>query len=189
MRQKILESQGWKFHRIWATDWYHDNTNSQKRLFSAIQNAIDNYGKDKPEESNIVDDQGDVQDEDEDELIIETRSEDVDAILTKIYNSWTTALRKTYGMGSYGYNGWSNNDGWDSLYVMEHYDHIQKIIEEVLPYKNGFAPEDIFREINTRVFKKGRYSSQADRIYKNHFKRGFIDTGKVDIVDGSVRIK
>lgn len=189
LRQKILESQGWKFHRIWSTDWYHDNANSQKRLFSAIQNAIDNYGKDEPEESNIVDDQGDVQDEDEDELIIETRSEDVDAILTKIYNSWTTALRKTYGMGSYGYNGWSNSDGWDSLYVMEHYDHIQKIIEEVLPYKNGFAPEDIFREINTRVFKKGRYSSQADRIYKNHFKRGFIDTGKVEIVDGSVRIK
>jgi superfamily I DNA and RNA helicase and helicase subunits-like protein len=189
LRQKILESQGWKFHRIWSTDWYHDNANSQKRLFSAIQNAIDNYSKDEPEKSNIVDDQVDIKDEDEDELIIETRSEDIEVILTKIYSSWTTALRKTYGMGSYRRNGWSNNDGWDSLYVMEHYDHIQKIIEEVLPYKNGFAPEDIFREINTRVFKKGRYSSQADRIYKNHLKRGFIDTGKIEIVDGSVRIK
>ena len=189
LRQKILESQGWKFHRIWSTDWYHDNANSQKRLFSAIQNAIDNYGKDNSEESNIVDNQNDTQDEDEDELIIETRSEDVDAILTKIYNSWTAALRKTYGWGNYKYNDWNNNDGWNSLYVMENFDDIQKIIEEILPYKNGFVPEDIFREINIRVFKKGRYSSQADKIYKNHFKRGFIDTGKIEIVDGSIRIK
>lgn len=181
LRQKILESQGWKFHRIWSTDWYHDNANSQKRLFDAIDSAIANYGN-KTTENDSTDKQGE-------DLIIETQPEDVDATLTKIYNSWTTALRKAYGMGSYGYNGWSNNDGWDSLYVMEHYDNIQRIIADVLPYKNGFAPEDIFREINTRVFKKGRYSSQADRIYKNHFKRGFIDTGKVEIIDGSVRIK
>ena len=182
LRQKILESQGWKFHRIWSTDWYHDNANAQKRLFDAIENAIANYDKETPE-NNPVDDKG------EDELVIETRGEDVDAILTSIYSSWTSKLRKTYRMGTFGYKGWSNNDGWDSLYVMEHYDHIQKIIEEVLPYKNGFTPEDVFREINTRVFRKGRYSSQADKIYKNHFKRGFIDTGKVEIIDGSIRIK
>ena len=69
------------------------------------------------------------------------------------------------------------------------YDHIQKIIEEILPYKNGFAPEDIFREINTKVFKKSRYSSQADKIYQNHFKRGFIKAGKVEIIDGSIRVR
>lgn len=182
LRQKILESQGWKFHRIWSTDWYHDNANTQKRLFNAIQNAIANYDKETPKDE-ASDNQY------EDELVIETRPEDVDAKLTSIYSSWTSKLRKTYGMGTFGYKGWSNNDGWDSLYVMEHYDHIQKIIEEVLPYKNGFAPEDVFREINTRVFRKRRYSSQADRIYKNHFKRGFIDTGKVEIIDGSIRIK
>ena len=182
LRQKILESQGWKFHRIWSTDWYHDNANTQKRLFNAIQNAIANYDKETPKDE-ASDNQY------EDELVIETKSEDIDAKLTNIYNSWTSKLRKTYGMGTFRYNGWSNNDGWDSLYVMGHYDHIQKIIEEVLPYKNGFAPEDVFREINTRVFRKGRYSSQADRIYKDHFKRGFIDTGKVEIIDGSIRIK
>lgn len=183
LRQKILESQGWKFHRIWSTDWYHDNANTQKRLFDAIQNAIANYDKEMPEDDSTDGDQY------EEELVIETGGEDVDAILTSIYSSWMSKLRKTYGMGTFGYKGWSNNDGWDSLYVMEHYDHIQKIIGEVLPYKNGFAPEDIFREINTRVFRKGRYSAQADKIYRNHFKRGFIDTGKVEIIDGSIRIK
>ena len=182
LRQKILESQGWKFYRIWSTDWYHDNANAQKRLLNAVQKAIENYGIDEFE--NEADD---CEEDDEDPIV--AAPIDADEVLDKIYSSWSTKLQREHGLGSFGYNGWSNNDGWDSLYVMENYDYIKKIIAEVLPYKNGFSPEDVFREINTRVFEKSRYTSQADRIYRNHFKRGFIDTGKVEIVNGSIRVK
>lgn len=182
LRQKVLENNGWKFYRIWSTDWFRDNENAKKRLFDAVQNAIVNYDK---RESGI----DLMYNQHEGELAIKTKSVDVDAILAKIYNSWASRLRVAHGDGTIRFNGWSNNDGWDSLYVMERYDYIPRIIEEILPYKNGFAPEDIFREINTSVFKKRRYTSQADRIYKNHFKRHFVDTGRVEIIDGSIKTK
>ena len=182
LRQKILEAQGWKFYRIWSTDWYHDNTNTQKRLIGAVQKAIDDYGKKRIKKE-------DEEESKENKIVIETAAEDVDSILSKIYNSWSSKLRKTYGMGSYGYKGWKNNDGWDSLYIMEHYDDIQKIIKDILPYKNGLAPEDVFREINKMVYRKGRYSSQADILYKKKFKKDFIDTGKVEIINGCISIK
>ncbi|WP_432644596.1 DUF4011 domain-containing protein [Methanobrevibacter sp.] len=42
LRQEVLEGLGWKFHRIWSTDWYHVNKTAKRRLLKAIKDAMKN---------------------------------------------------------------------------------------------------------------------------------------------------
>ena len=46
LRQEILERLGWKFHRIWSTDWFNSRVAAKKRLIDAVDEAIKN--KDVP---------------------------------------------------------------------------------------------------------------------------------------------
>src|SRR3984957_706244 len=39
MRQQVLENMGWKFHRIWSTDWFYRRGNSLEKLKTALQAA------------------------------------------------------------------------------------------------------------------------------------------------------
>ena len=39
LRQQVLESQGWRFHRIWSTDWFHRLSQQQERLVEALEKA------------------------------------------------------------------------------------------------------------------------------------------------------
>src|ERR1700722_1885381 len=39
MRQEVLENMGWKFHRIWSTDWFYRRGNSLEKLKTALQAA------------------------------------------------------------------------------------------------------------------------------------------------------
>lgn len=41
LRQNHLESLGWKFYRIWSTDWYHKNMDAKKRLINAVEEAFE----------------------------------------------------------------------------------------------------------------------------------------------------
>ncbi len=36
LRQLILEGLGWKLHRIWSTDWWHDSNQEMEKLLSAL---------------------------------------------------------------------------------------------------------------------------------------------------------
>ncbi len=36
LRQMILEGLGWKLHRIWSTDWWHDANQEIDKLLSAL---------------------------------------------------------------------------------------------------------------------------------------------------------
>ena len=47
LRQEILERLGWKFHRIWSTDWFNSRVAAKKRLIEAVEEAIRN--KDVPQ--------------------------------------------------------------------------------------------------------------------------------------------
>ena len=40
LRQEVLESQGWAFHRVWSTDWFRDRKNEEMRLLDAVRNAM-----------------------------------------------------------------------------------------------------------------------------------------------------
>jgi very-short-patch-repair endonuclease len=39
IRQQILESRGWRIHRIWSTDWFNRRTTEEHRLLDALQRA------------------------------------------------------------------------------------------------------------------------------------------------------
>jgi very-short-patch-repair endonuclease len=39
LRQEILESQGWHFHRIWSTDWFYRRSDEIKRLKTVLEAA------------------------------------------------------------------------------------------------------------------------------------------------------
>ncbi len=41
LRQDILERMGWKFYRIWSTDWFRNKRTEQERLLSAVKKALD----------------------------------------------------------------------------------------------------------------------------------------------------
>lgn len=183
LRQEILENLGWKFYRIWSTDWYHDNSNEKQRLLNAIETSINNYNNHTSDSSTSE------QPVEYTDLIIEKSSDNTDLELKQIYESWKIELKKQFGNGSYNqHNNWSNNDGWNSLYVMENYDVINKIIKQVIKYKNGFCPEDVFREINEKVFDKNRYTEQAKRIYQMKFKQ-VIKDDEIEIINNTIRIR
>jgi hypothetical protein len=39
LRQGVLESLGWKFHRIWSTDWFRDSKKELDRVILAIERS------------------------------------------------------------------------------------------------------------------------------------------------------
>lgn len=42
LRQEILERMGWKFYRIWSTDWFRNKRIEKERLLKAVKLAIKN---------------------------------------------------------------------------------------------------------------------------------------------------
>ena len=40
LRQEILENMGWKFYRIWSTDWFLNNRVEKERLIKACKDAL-----------------------------------------------------------------------------------------------------------------------------------------------------
>ena len=45
LRQDILERMGWKFYRIWSTDWFRNKSVEKERLLSAVKEAFANVPK------------------------------------------------------------------------------------------------------------------------------------------------
>ncbi|MCV5754841.1 hypothetical protein OFN51_39180, partial [Escherichia coli] len=43
IRQSVLEGLGWRFHRIWSTDWFRNRHKETERLNDAIKSAIAYY--------------------------------------------------------------------------------------------------------------------------------------------------
>ncbi len=39
LRQQVLEGKGWRFHRIWSTDWFYNRATEIQRLIRAIEEA------------------------------------------------------------------------------------------------------------------------------------------------------
>jgi very-short-patch-repair endonuclease len=40
LRQEHLQRLGWRFHRIWSTDWFHDRESEMERAISAYEDAV-----------------------------------------------------------------------------------------------------------------------------------------------------
>ncbi len=41
LRQQVLERMGWKYYRIWSTDWFRNKDNEKRRLLEAVRQAFD----------------------------------------------------------------------------------------------------------------------------------------------------
>ena len=56
LRQEILERMGWKFYRIWSTDWFRNKPIEQLRLLEAAAEAVKNPSKTevKPKDSQQI---------------------------------------------------------------------------------------------------------------------------------------
>ena len=44
LRQEVLERMGWKFYRIWSTDWFRNKKTEKERLLEAVKLALSNTG-------------------------------------------------------------------------------------------------------------------------------------------------
>jgi very-short-patch-repair endonuclease len=47
LRQEQLERQGWRFHRIWSTDWFHDKNACTEKALTAYQQALHDAADDQ----------------------------------------------------------------------------------------------------------------------------------------------
>ena len=45
LRQEVLEGLGWRLHRIWSTDWFHNPQSASAKLLAAIGDAKTKAGK------------------------------------------------------------------------------------------------------------------------------------------------
>ena len=60
LRQSVLEGLGWRFHRIWSTEWFRNQSAEEERLNNAIKRAIahqkilDEGGADKPLRVSVI---------------------------------------------------------------------------------------------------------------------------------------
>ena len=55
LRQEILERMGWRFYRIWSTDWFKNKRTEQERLLTAVADAIHAPKNSPPPPSHTVD--------------------------------------------------------------------------------------------------------------------------------------
>jgi very-short-patch-repair endonuclease/DNA polymerase III delta prime subunit len=53
LRQGVLESLGWRFHRIWSTDWFRDSRKEVERTIEAIESARAALKANKPMEVTV----------------------------------------------------------------------------------------------------------------------------------------
>lgn len=53
LRQEILERFGWKFYRIWSTDWFRNKVTEKRKLLVAVEKAIEDFEKEDSVESDF----------------------------------------------------------------------------------------------------------------------------------------
>lgn len=55
LREEVLAKLGWKYYRVWSTDWFRNNRVEKKRLVNAIKDAIKcPLDSEKQEDVNII---------------------------------------------------------------------------------------------------------------------------------------
>lgn len=54
LRQQILENMGWKFYRIWSTDWFRNTAIEKERLLEAAKKAMNTTAVNRAKNSNCM---------------------------------------------------------------------------------------------------------------------------------------
>jgi very-short-patch-repair endonuclease len=53
LRQTLLEARGWKFHRIWSTDWFNDANREIEKALTAFEEATSGIDMSPPEQATV----------------------------------------------------------------------------------------------------------------------------------------
>lgn len=124
LRQEVLEGLGWKFHRIWSTDWFHKNLNAKQRLLDVIEETVktkDNKKLAKKSETQF-----------EPDIIIKTQEDKKQEELDKYFEDYVY----------YKHNGSCNLQ------------HPQTIISELISTEAPIHIDDIYDVMKTIYGKK-----------------------------------
>jgi len=54
LRQDVLEGLGWRFHRIWSTDWFRNPQGETQRLKGAIEAAVEHLANSDAAEATVL---------------------------------------------------------------------------------------------------------------------------------------
>lgn len=57
LRQQVLERLGWRFHRIWSTDWFNDPDAEMAKVLDAYEQALDGHADDVDADAEPADDE------------------------------------------------------------------------------------------------------------------------------------
>lgn len=159
-RQSILESLGWKFHRIWSTDWFLNRERQSQILIQKIKDEIDN------ELSEI-----DIHKEKEDSLISRV-SVDIDIAPTNMYKKFEKIMNPVDELHTY----FGISDLILEIVEFEQPIHKEVILTRVLELtgnkKAGSRIRDYFekklRHLNTTsTFSGKKIQSKKDVYYTN----------------------
>ena len=63
LRQQHLETLGWRFHRIWSTDWFRDPKAETARIVTAWQQAVAEADRPPPPKIDVIPEQPPVRQE------------------------------------------------------------------------------------------------------------------------------
>jgi gamma-glutamyltranspeptidase len=71
-------------------------------------------------------------------------------------------------------------------YIYESTEYLDEVMRIAVKHRAGYATDDLFREINLKVFDKSRYTTKAAKIYSEALKK-LINDGTIEIVGNSIR--
>lgn len=143
LRQTVLEEMGWTIYRIWSTDWIKDQRTQERKLVSAVENALNHAAEiDMPDNG---------------AEIVETPAE---AIIIEEPAEITAESQKGYGFIEYKqaniydyYSDLSTRDIIKKVIEIEQPIHFEELCRRVAPlYGNQKATSKIRSEV-TQVFK------------------------------------
>lgn len=152
LRQEVLEGLGWKFHRIWSTDWYHINQKAKKRLLYAVEEAMKNKDNEK------------IAREHEDNLI--SKPEPKAKIITK-----TIEDKKQEELGKY-FKDYETYEFDEYAYPSNPSDNIVELVKIEEP----ICVDDIYDVMKVMMDRRAtkKFKSEIDKYIKSCVKKASI---------------
>lgn len=141
LRQEVLENMGWKFYRIWSTDWFRNKNVAKRRLLDAVNEAQNN----KPVK---------VQKLSEPEDTKKAASYEIEAKPSEnIFKPYMQADIEEL-MDEFGYS----------------YDDYKKMVVKILEVEAPLLEESLIRR-TVRWFDREKYTSYVDEEYNYAMRR------------------
>ncbi|MCL2851345.1 MAG: DUF4011 domain-containing protein [Firmicutes bacterium] len=166
LRQEVLERQGWKFYRIWSTDWFRNNRIEKQRLLDMVERSIKNFDRKNKSDEDFVSTKIKSMDENEEEQEFTSRQleKDIKEHFPVYVEADTLAIQQKH-THDYRFN-------------------FDAFIAEVVKIEQPITEELLLRRI-LHVFEREKITSTvrlefASRMKSNRTVKKFFDFYAVD---------